>query len=183
MKGNEIKGHCAMFTANFMWGLISPVAKYIFAASLISPMLLVEMRVVAAAMLFWITSLFVKHVHSGCQPHIAYRCISNYHKHAHFHHDNSRNLPQGTYYLEKTARRIHWSYRRTATHIKQWQHKRRITRCKHLGRPTMYPCRIMLCFLLRVFQKPDWALLANNTHEVDVHLLGRVHHSIHLHRH
>ena len=63
MKGNEIKGHCAMFTANFMWGLISPVAKYIFAASLISPMLLVEMRVVAAAMLFWITSLFVKHEH------------------------------------------------------------------------------------------------------------------------
>ena len=63
MKINEIKGHSAMFSANFMWGLISPVAKYIFAASLISPMLLVEMRVVAAAMLFWITSLFVKHEH------------------------------------------------------------------------------------------------------------------------
>lgn len=63
MKINEIKGHSAMFSANFMWGLMSPAAKFIFAASLISPLLLVELRVVGAAVLFWVTSLFIKHEH------------------------------------------------------------------------------------------------------------------------
>lgn len=52
MGTQEMKGHAAMFTANVMWGLISPVAKFIFAASIVTPALLVEMRVLGAAALF-----------------------------------------------------------------------------------------------------------------------------------
>lgn len=52
-----------MFTANVMWGLISPVAKFIFMASVITPALLVEIRVLGAAVLFWIISFFAPREH------------------------------------------------------------------------------------------------------------------------
>lgn len=63
MGTQEMKGHAAMFTANVMWGLISPVAKFIFAASIVTPALLVEMRVLGAAALFWILSFFTPKEH------------------------------------------------------------------------------------------------------------------------
>lgn len=52
-----------MFAANAMWGLISPVAKFIFLASAISPALLVEFRVCGAAVLFWLVSLCMPREH------------------------------------------------------------------------------------------------------------------------
>lgn len=63
MEKNEMKGHVAMFTANVMWGLISPVAKFIFMASVITPALLVEIRVLGAAVLFWLLSFFCPKEH------------------------------------------------------------------------------------------------------------------------
>lgn len=63
MERNELKGHGAMFTANFMWGLMSPAAKFIFISSAITPALLVNIRVLGAAVLFWIASLFTKPEH------------------------------------------------------------------------------------------------------------------------
>ena len=56
---NELKGHGSMFSANIMWGLMSPVAKSIFIGSAVTPLLLVDMRVLGAAVLFWIASLFM----------------------------------------------------------------------------------------------------------------------------
>ena len=52
------KGHLAMAGANIMWGLMSPVAKMALAAGTVTPLLLTDMRVAGAAILFWITSLF-----------------------------------------------------------------------------------------------------------------------------
>lgn len=59
----KAKGHLAMFGANVMWGLMSPVAKMVFAAGVVSPMIMVDFRVAGAALLFWITSLFLPREH------------------------------------------------------------------------------------------------------------------------
>ena len=67
MVKDEVKGHAAMFAANALWGLISPVAKFIFMASAIAPALLVEIRVLGAAMLFWLLSFFSPEEHVAHQ--------------------------------------------------------------------------------------------------------------------
>lgn len=63
MERNELKGHGSMFAANFMWGLMSPVVKFIFLSSVITPTLLVDIRLLGAAALFWIASFFTKPEH------------------------------------------------------------------------------------------------------------------------
>ena len=60
---NKAKGHLAMFGANVMWGLMSPVTKMVFAAGVVAPMIMVDFRVAGAALLFWITSLFLPQEH------------------------------------------------------------------------------------------------------------------------
>lgn len=52
-----------MLGANVMWGLMSPVAKMVFAAGIILPAVMIDFRVAGAALLFWITSLFVPREH------------------------------------------------------------------------------------------------------------------------
>lgn len=52
------KGHIAMIAANSMWGLMSPVAKVVLTAGTVTPLLLTDLRIAGAAILFWITSLF-----------------------------------------------------------------------------------------------------------------------------
>ena len=46
-----------------MWGLMSPIAKMVFMSGLILPMILVDFRVCGAALLFWISSLFLPKEH------------------------------------------------------------------------------------------------------------------------
>ena len=64
---SKAKGHLAMLAANVMWGLMSPVAKIVFATGVVAPMVMVDFRVAGAALLFWITSLFLpkEHVPGG----------------------------------------------------------------------------------------------------------------------
>lgn len=54
-----------MLAANAMWGLMSPVAKIVMAGSLISPLVLTDLRIFGAMVLFWLVSFFQKpeHVH------------------------------------------------------------------------------------------------------------------------
>ncbi|MDE6695286.1 MAG: DMT family transporter [Muribaculaceae bacterium] len=59
----NLKGHLAMLGANVCWGLMSPVAKLVFASGLIAPIIMVDFRIAGAALLFWITSLFTPHEH------------------------------------------------------------------------------------------------------------------------
>lgn len=63
MEMNKAKGHLAMLGANVMWGLMSPVAKIVFAAGVVAPMVMVDFRVAGAAALFWLTSLFLPREH------------------------------------------------------------------------------------------------------------------------
>lgn len=64
---SKATGHLAMLAANVMWGLMSPVAKIVFATGVVAPMVMVDFRVAGAALLFWITSLFLpkEHVPGG----------------------------------------------------------------------------------------------------------------------
>jgi drug/metabolite transporter (DMT)-like permease len=57
------KGHLAMGGANVIWGLMSPVAKLVMSAGVVTPLLLTNCRIVGAALLFWVMSLFTKREH------------------------------------------------------------------------------------------------------------------------
>lgn len=59
----NLKGHLSMLGANVCWGLMSPVAKIVFASGVIAPIIMVDFRIAGAALLFWITSLFSPHEH------------------------------------------------------------------------------------------------------------------------
>lgn len=52
-----------MLGANIMWGLMSPVAKMVFASGIVLPAIMIDFRVAGAALLFWITSLFTEPEH------------------------------------------------------------------------------------------------------------------------
>lgn len=57
MKRNELIGHSAIFGANFLWGVMSPITKMIFLGGIIAPMVLVGLRMAGAAILFWLFAL------------------------------------------------------------------------------------------------------------------------------
>lgn len=59
----NLKGHLAMLGANVCWGLMSPVAKLVFASGAIAPIIMVDFRIAGAAILFWLTSLFTPKEH------------------------------------------------------------------------------------------------------------------------
>lgn len=63
MNKSSWKGHAAMFGANAMWGLMSPVAKIIMIGGAITPIVLTDARIFGAMILFWIASLFQKPEH------------------------------------------------------------------------------------------------------------------------
>ena len=63
MKKIDWRGHAAMFGANTIWGLMSPIVKLVMAGGIITPILLTHLRVVGAMILFWIVSFFQKREH------------------------------------------------------------------------------------------------------------------------
>ena len=56
----KLTGHAAMFRANAMWGIMSPVSKMVMAGSVVTPTVMTDCRVLGAAILFWIASFFGK---------------------------------------------------------------------------------------------------------------------------
>ncbi len=52
-----------MLGANVMWGLMSPVSKWVMTGGMISPFVVTDMRIGGAMALFWIGSLFQKPEH------------------------------------------------------------------------------------------------------------------------
>lgn len=47
-----------MIGANVIWGLMSPVAKMVMAAGIVTPLLMTDFRIFGAAILFWCLSMF-----------------------------------------------------------------------------------------------------------------------------
>lgn len=63
MSDFKIKGHLAMIGANVTWGLMAPIVKLVLTSGVIAPLLLVDFRMAGAALLFWITSIFMPKEH------------------------------------------------------------------------------------------------------------------------
>lgn len=60
---NTLKSHAAMLTANASWGLMSPMAKIVMATGLVSPLILTDLRIMGAMVLFWMVSFLQKPEH------------------------------------------------------------------------------------------------------------------------
>ena len=52
-----------MMGANVTWGLMAPIVKLVLTSRVIAPLLLVDFRMAGAALLFWITSIFMPKEH------------------------------------------------------------------------------------------------------------------------
>lgn len=63
MKSQAYKGHLAMLGANVLWGLMSPVSKAVLIAGPITALSLTTLRMMGAAIIFWLASLFTKKEH------------------------------------------------------------------------------------------------------------------------
>ena len=56
----KLKGHSSMLGANVMWGLMSPVAKFVMVGGAVTPLVVTDLRITGAMVLFWIASFFLK---------------------------------------------------------------------------------------------------------------------------
>lgn len=52
----KMKGHVAMLAANSMWGLMAPLAKFVMIGGAVSSLVMTDLRVFGAMILFWIFS-------------------------------------------------------------------------------------------------------------------------------
>lgn len=59
----SLKGHLSMLGANSMWGLMSPITKFVMMTGAVSPLLVTNLRIAGAMILFWIASFFQKPEH------------------------------------------------------------------------------------------------------------------------
>ena len=56
----KLKGHSSMLGANVMWGLMSPVAKFVMVGGAVTPLVVTDLRITGAMVPFWIASFFQK---------------------------------------------------------------------------------------------------------------------------
>ena len=56
----NLNGHSSMLGANVMWGLMSPVAKFVMVGGAVTPLVVTDLRITGAMVLFWIASFFQK---------------------------------------------------------------------------------------------------------------------------
>ena len=63
MEKVSIKGHLSMLAANSIWGLMSPIAKLVMLGGIVTPLVVTDLRVFRAMILFWILSFFRKPEH------------------------------------------------------------------------------------------------------------------------
>ncbi|RHD57810.1 DMT family transporter [Phocaeicola plebeius] len=57
------KGHASMLGANTMWGLMSPLSKLLMASGAVTSLVVTDLRIRGAMVLFWIASFFQKPEH------------------------------------------------------------------------------------------------------------------------
>ena len=63
MKSEAYKGHLAMLMANILWGCMSPSSKIVLSSGLVNAISLTTFRMLGAAVLFWIASVFTRKEH------------------------------------------------------------------------------------------------------------------------
>lgn len=52
----KLKGHASMLAANSMWGLMAPLAKFVMMGGAVSSLVMTDLRVFGAMILFWLFS-------------------------------------------------------------------------------------------------------------------------------
>ncbi len=57
------KGHASMLAANMMWGLMSPISKFVMLGGIVTPLVVTNLRVGGAMVLFWLASFLQKPEH------------------------------------------------------------------------------------------------------------------------
>lgn len=70
------KGHASMLGANVMWGLMSPLAKFVIIGGIVSPLIVTNLRIAGAMILFWVASLFQKQEHVSKKDLLHLFCAS-----------------------------------------------------------------------------------------------------------
>ncbi len=60
IKNYNTLGHMAIFAANIFWGFMSPVSKAVLSSGYMSSLALTTIRMIGAAAIFWIASVFTK---------------------------------------------------------------------------------------------------------------------------
>ena len=63
MKSEAYKGHLAMLMANVLWGCMSPSSKIVLSSGLVNAVSLTTFRMLGAAIVFWIASIFTRKEH------------------------------------------------------------------------------------------------------------------------
>ena len=58
VRQSALLGHGCAAGANIIWGLMAPIAKVVMVGGLVSPLILTDLRVLGAAVLFWFASFF-----------------------------------------------------------------------------------------------------------------------------
>lgn len=56
----SLKGHASMLGANVMWGLMSPFAKLVMLGGTVTPLVVTDLRIFGAMILFWVASFCQK---------------------------------------------------------------------------------------------------------------------------
>lgn len=56
----DVFGHASMVGANAMWGMMSPISKYLLIGGFVTPLVITDLRIGGAMVLFWLLSLFTK---------------------------------------------------------------------------------------------------------------------------
>lgn len=54
-----------MFSANCMWGLMSPLSKFVMVGGVVTPIVVTDLRIAGAMILFWLLSFFMPAEHVG----------------------------------------------------------------------------------------------------------------------
>ena len=58
IRQSSLVGHGCAAGANIIWGLMAPIAKVVMIGGVITPLVLTDLRVMGAAVLFWLASFF-----------------------------------------------------------------------------------------------------------------------------
>lgn len=61
----SVKGHLSMLSANCMWGLMSPLSKFVMVGGVVTPLVVTDLRITGAMILFWVLSFFMPAEHVG----------------------------------------------------------------------------------------------------------------------
>lgn len=58
VRQSAVLGHSCAVGANIIWGMMAPIAKVVMVGGLVTPLVLTDLRIFGAAVLFWLASFF-----------------------------------------------------------------------------------------------------------------------------